>query len=327
MTRKFFSIVAVLAFSLIALGQNAVNGSMSNPVVNAGTTGTTLNTLTKLTGAPSTALIAATTDTGGVIGICAANCGITGNAYVAKWGLQPCVFDGSTAAGDYVQISSSTAGNCHDAGSTYPTSGQVIGRVLSTNAAGGTYLVNLFPSEIKASSGGGGTTISGGGFMGYVVTTNFNTALSSQAVSSANQVYAFRFSLPASFTVSSISYYINTLSAGGNCDFGLYDSSGNLLTHTGAQSTATTGAFDVAISGGGSTTFSAGVYYFAWGCDNITAKVETFSGSVLPALFNAGTTKNVGTGANALSAGALPATLGTVTASTTPQPATVWFHN
>src|SRR5262249_30190068 len=47
--------------------------------------------------------------------------------------------------GDYVQISSTNAADCHDAGASYPTSGQVLGRVLSTNTGAGTYGVFLGP--------------------------------------------------------------------------------------------------------------------------------------------------------------------------------------
>ena len=115
-------------------------------VANEAGTGTTVSTLTKLTGAPSTGIIAATTDSIGVIGICISGCGITGSALIQTSGLAACVFDGATTAGDYVQISSGTAGNCHDTGAaTYPGgSGQVMGRVLSTNGGGGTYTIILF---------------------------------------------------------------------------------------------------------------------------------------------------------------------------------------
>ena len=140
---------------VVAVTGSGPASAVSITVANAGTTGTTLNTITKLTGAPSTAVIAATTDTGGAIGITTAGAGTTGSATVQLDGLVNCVFPGATTAGDYVQISSGTAGNCADAGATYPTSGQVIGRVLSTNAAGGTYQINLFPAEIKAASSGG----------------------------------------------------------------------------------------------------------------------------------------------------------------------------
>ena len=37
--------------------------------------------------------------------------------------------------------------SCHDAGSTYPTSGQILGRVLSTNGSSGTYTIELFSTE------------------------------------------------------------------------------------------------------------------------------------------------------------------------------------
>src|SRR5580700_342283 len=124
-------------------------------VANAGSTGTTNNTLTKLTGAPSTAVIAATTDTKGVVGIVTSGAGTTGNAVIQIAGTVNCVFDGTTTAGDYVQISSTTGGDCHDSGPNYPTAGEAIGRVLSTNGSAGTYSIDLFPAEIQAASGGG----------------------------------------------------------------------------------------------------------------------------------------------------------------------------
>ena len=139
-------------------------GGSGNPtiiVANDAVTGTTTSTLTKFNGlTSSTAIIAATTDTGGVVGITTSGAGTSGNATVAIAGLVNCVFDGATTVNDYVQISSSTNGDCTDAGSTYPTSHQVIGRVMSTNVTAGTYQIDLFPAEIRASSGG-----SGGGFI------------------------------------------------------------------------------------------------------------------------------------------------------------------
>jgi hypothetical protein len=132
---------------------------------NAGTTGTTANTLTKLTGA-GTAVKAATTDAGGVVGVTVSGAGTTGSANVAIGGQVSCAFDGSTTQDDYVQISATTAGDCHDVGSTYPTSGQVIGRVLSTNSGGGTYTLLLFGAEIQGYTSGGG----GGGLTSVAVT-------------------------------------------------------------------------------------------------------------------------------------------------------------
>jgi hypothetical protein len=125
-------------------------------VSNAASTGTTVNTLTKLTGAPSTAVIAATTDTGRIVGITSAGAGTTGSATIITIGAATCVFDGATTAGHYFQISTTVAGNCTDTGATFPTSGgQILGRVLSTNGSGGSYSVDLFSSEIQPSSGSG----------------------------------------------------------------------------------------------------------------------------------------------------------------------------
>lgn len=107
-------------------------------------TGTTLNKLAKLTGAPSAAVITATTDTGGAVGVVVGGAGTSGNAQIAQSGTASCTFDGSTTAGDYVQISSITAGDCSDAGVTRPTASQILGRVLSSNGSGGTYAMTVW---------------------------------------------------------------------------------------------------------------------------------------------------------------------------------------
>jgi len=117
-------------------------------IANNAVTGTTLNTLTKLTGAPSTAIITATTDTGGFLGVTIGGAGTTGSAVIQKIGIVGCKFDAGTTAGDYVQNSSTVAGNCHDAGASHPVSGQLAGRVLTTNASGGVYAIDLIPSEV-----------------------------------------------------------------------------------------------------------------------------------------------------------------------------------
>src|SRR6185437_14107454 len=91
--------------------------------------GTGTNLIAKLvtSGGASQAQTVALTDTGGAIGICVSGCGGSGNA----------------------QISTITAGDCHDAGNAFPSAGQVIGRVLSTNASAGTYSVTLFGLELR----------------------------------------------------------------------------------------------------------------------------------------------------------------------------------
>lgn len=147
-------------------GQSTVNqgrayaGSQSTIFANEGATGTTLNKLAKLTGAPSTAIIVATTDTEGIVGIVVAGAGTTGNAQIAFAGKASCVFDSATTAGHYVINDTSTAGDCMDSGAaTYPTSGQVVGIVTTTNGGAGTYEVDLTLRQPQAGGGAGALTL------------------------------------------------------------------------------------------------------------------------------------------------------------------------
>ena len=157
--------------SVSALSDNGTIVSTSEPInltsqplvqeiANAGSTGTTLNKLAKLTGAPSTAVIATTSDTSGVVGVVIGGAGTTASAQIAVHGRASCIFDGATTAGDYVQISSTSTGDCHDAGSSYPAAGQVLGRVLSTNGTGGTFAMEVFSPGIAAGGSGSGSVTS-----------------------------------------------------------------------------------------------------------------------------------------------------------------------
>jgi hypothetical protein len=134
-------------------------GAQSVRFANEAGTGTTVNKLAKLTGAPSTAIITATTDTAGIIGIVVAGAGTTGSADIAFAGKASCAFDSATTAGHYVVNDTSTAGDCMDGGATYPTSGQVIGVVTSTNGGAGTYVVDLTLRQPAAGGAAGGYTI------------------------------------------------------------------------------------------------------------------------------------------------------------------------
>jgi hypothetical protein len=127
------------------------------------------NKLAKATGSPSAAVITATTDTSGVIGVVVDGAGTSGSAQIARAGQASCAFDGATTAGDYVQISSLVAGDCTDAGGSYPASGQVLGRVLSTNSAAGNYGI-LVGAEVQASVSAAVTSVFGRN--GVVVATS-----------------------------------------------------------------------------------------------------------------------------------------------------------
>lgn len=133
-------------------------GSQNVQYANAGSTGTTVNKLAKLTGAPSTAVITGTSDTTGILGIVVAGAGTSGSSQIAVSGSALCVFDAATAAGDYVVNSTGTAGDCHDSGTAMsgtPPAGN-LGVVTSTNGSGGTYTVDM-SVRTNSGAGGGGT--------------------------------------------------------------------------------------------------------------------------------------------------------------------------
>ncbi len=151
-------------------------------------TGTTANKLVKYVQASNTVETTATTDTNGAIGVVYSGAGTSGTVQIAQSGTVDCVFDNATTAGDYVNISSTTAGDCHDAGSSLPSSGEVLGHVNSTNAAAGTYAINIFSPDV-----GGTSTVckgktncgSGGSGTGSVTSINIvgNGVTSKTAVS------------------------------------------------------------------------------------------------------------------------------------------------
>jgi hypothetical protein len=146
-----------LGSSTFRIANGYFGTSLSSPafwlsVPNAGTTGTTINDLVKLTGDPAMAVITATTDTQGAIGVVMGGAGTTGNALIATTGTARCAFDNATTAGDYVQISGSVAGGCHDVGASYPAGGQVIGQAMGTHGSAGAYTVLLFGTNTVAAA-------------------------------------------------------------------------------------------------------------------------------------------------------------------------------
>ena len=131
--------------------------SLGSPVIsiaNEGATGTTVNKLAKLTGAPSTAILAGTGDNknGVVVGVVVGGAGITGSAQVTVAGTVGCAFDATAVtAGDFVTVSGTVAGKCHDFGATIATDGsQVLGRALASGNASTTQNIFLTPGVANA---------------------------------------------------------------------------------------------------------------------------------------------------------------------------------
>lgn len=237
--------------TLITAGESFDLSSFSlvTEIANAGTTGTTVNKVAKLTGAPSTALIAATTDTNGVVGVVVGGAGTTGNAQIAVSGQASCVFDAATTAGDWAQISSTVAGDCHDAGSTFPTSGQVLGRVLSTNGGGGTFAMVVFPPPGQGGGGGGGsgtvTSVAPGAGLSTTLTSGGSTAITSSGTLFADAAY-FPFYL-GGLTLSNDGTTPNTII---DVAAGAASSDDNTVMMKLASFTKTTGAWAVGSGNG-----------------------------------------------------------------------------
>lgn len=176
--------------NVVSLGATATSATaVTVSVANDGTTGTLANGLAKLTGAPSTAIRTATSDTGGAIGVVTGGHGTSGSATIQIAGQCSCLFSGATTAGNYVVVSDATAGNCKDGGSSFPTSGQAIGRVLSTNGSGGTYSIMLFGPEERGGSGGGSGLADPGG-NGIVARTALNTTSARTITGTSNEIAA-----------------------------------------------------------------------------------------------------------------------------------------
>ena len=116
-----------------AMGANGYLTEIAN-----GSVATVLNSLAKLdTSGHATAALSSDTD--GMVGVVVGNAGTSGKAQVAMNGQAACTFDGTTTAGDFVTISGTNAGYCHDTGSTTRSAtAQTIGRALTVNSGSGT---------------------------------------------------------------------------------------------------------------------------------------------------------------------------------------------
>lgn len=90
------------------------------------------------------------------------------------------------------------------------------------------------------------------------------------AISSANRIHIMKIVLPYTVVASEIDVSCATLHNAANYDFGIYNSSGVLLTHTGAIAFATTGVHKKGL--GSAITLTPGVYWLAFTASNTTGK-------------------------------------------------------
>lgn len=155
------------------------------------------------------------------------------------------------------------------------------------------------------------------GFWGGIgIANGYNGAGAIAFAGTNNQVRFFRFVLPYRVVVKFVSTQCTGTSAGKLVNAGIY-------SPDGTTKLIDSGSFD----GGSSATqtktitpvtLNAGEYLLAWSCDLATTVTCAGSFNMAGAFLNillANSAKNCGTAANAMAAGVLPSSLGTLTAS------------
>lgn len=136
---------------------------------------------------------------------------------------------------------------------------------------------------------------------------------------SNNQVCFCKFFLPFQATISKIVIDVTTAQASSHAGIGIYDITGNIkLVDSGAISTAASNTVTTTIT---TVTLPPGSYILAWTTDNNTVQCTGSAMGNLPRLIGGtggAAFTGFGTAANASAGGVLPATLGALSTSTSP---------
>lgn len=137
----------------------ATASALSFSATNDGSTGTT-NGLLAIINASNNAIKATTGNTSIPVYIVISGGATSGSAQLATAGTAQCQMDASgSTAGDFIVASTSTAGRCHDAGSSAPTSGWIIGNAQTTVGANANVNVTLAQGYLGTTAGGGSGTV------------------------------------------------------------------------------------------------------------------------------------------------------------------------
>jgi hypothetical protein len=171
-------------FNVDTFGNILSAGALSAPFFND-PAGTNVSLLARLN-ADGGVQRAATTDTTGIVGVVMSLPGPTGFVQVAYSGIVNCNFDGPTVTGHYVVNSPTSGGFCSDAGSAYPSSGQVLGRILRSTSTFSSVPIQLFGPEMRGTAGSTLVSINTGpGLFGGPITTSGTIGIASGGVTNA----------------------------------------------------------------------------------------------------------------------------------------------
>jgi hypothetical protein len=172
---------------------------------------------------------------------------------------------------------------------------------------GTNYQIEIEGANSAASSGQGG-------FASWGLLSPTGIASSNIVISgSANQLKGVQFCLHPAQVVRRAAFWIGTTAAAGKLAFvGMYDANKNKIFQ--ASFSTTTASTKVVDSSFTSVILLPGVYYYMLSCDSTTVTTDTLSpASGSPGLLQNNTSPKMGTAANPVSSGVLPATLGTIT--------------
>jgi hypothetical protein len=274
--RKLLLSIALLCAS--AFGQIGV----PSPIPNDTVTGTTQNKLFKYntTGSATSAIITATSDTTGAIGVCADGCGTSGKMTPVTLGQGTLAIDNTAVPNDYVTLSSTAAGSGHDFGSSCPTNGaQVVGTIFGAGGSAGNYSVHFQKGLCSASSAtapicsaiGSSDTISAAGVFATVC------PITAANISGAGQVIEIRAHgvYTTTATATPIEHMrVNAFGTTGVCQ---YSGGNNALNTSLANLSWDVSCFVQILTTGAPGTATA------WGTDNVAA---TIAGSVVSKNFS-----------------------------------------
>jgi hypothetical protein len=148
--------------------------------------------------------------------------------------------------------------------------------------------------------------------------------------SSANTVKFIQFYLPCKATLNHVSINITTNSTSQSVVLGFYScgqsacTSSSPLVSGSSVSLSCASANVVTGSTGSTLTLEPGIYAFAYGATDTSCAVTSQGIVTWMSSLNQNSSKRQGTGANAISSGALPSTLGTLSTSNQNIPYSLW---
>ena len=126
-----------------------------------------------------------------VRGIAALGAGTSGTVQIAIGGEYPWICDNQTVVNDWLVLSTTDAGECHDAGATEPTGVQNIAQVAGANTGSGTAtLADIFTPDTVNAPAGPPTVIQVNGAPLASNTGNFNSTTPAAPANSQNVPFA-----------------------------------------------------------------------------------------------------------------------------------------